>query len=47
MESPRPFTSPKSYGSRCESGDQRVDMLGIQHFVWFYKKPTAFFIGTG
>ena len=35
---------PQSYISKCEAGEQRVDIIELNKFAKLYKKPLNYFI---
>jgi hypothetical protein len=37
--------SPRSFVSKSESGDRRVDVIELKAFARLYKKPLDYFLG--
>jgi len=44
MEVAKKFRRPQSYVSKCEAGEQRVDILELKKFAELYKKDVSYFL---
>ena len=44
VEVAKKLKRPQSYVSKCEAGEQRVDILELKKFAEFYKKDLSYFL---
>lgn len=44
VEVSKKLKRPQSYISKCEAGEQRIDVVELKQFAKLYKKPIDYFI---